>query len=226
MKDKVICALDIADPAEARRLVEELDSQVKFFKVGMLLYLTGGKGIVKWILSRGNRVFLDLKFYDVPNTVAQAVKQVALMGVSFLTVHGNKEILTQAVEAAQGSGLKLLAVTVLTSLDQVDLLDMGYPCSLEELVLYRARQAHRLGCGGVIASPREASRLKSRFGDQLLVVTPGIRPAGWQVGGHKRASTPGQAVQAGADYLVIGQPVIQAPDPKAALLEIIREMES
>jgi len=207
-------------------MVEELDSQIRFFKVGMLLYLAGGNQIVKWILSRGNQVFLDLKFYDVPSTVARAVRQVASMGVSFLTVHGNKDILKQAAEAAEGSKLKLLAVTVLTSLDQADLNDMGYPCALEELVLYRAHQASAFGCGGVIASPQEAFRLKEKFGDRLLIVTPGIRPMGWQAGGHKRSSTPKQAVQAGADYLVIGQPIVQAPDPKAAVLEIIQEMES
>ncbi len=226
LKNKIICALDIADPKEARRMVEKLDSRVKFFKVGALLYLTGGNRVIKWILDRGNRVFLDLKLYDVPSTVFQAVEQAALMGVTFLTVHGNREILRKAVEAAGISGMKLLAVTVLTSLDQADILDMGYPCPLEELVMHRARQAHLLGCGGVIASPREAARLKAAFGDQFLVVTPGIRPAGGQVGGHKRASTPRQAIRAGADYLVIGQPVIQAPDPETALLEIIKEMES
>lgn len=225
LRERIICALDLDDPAEACQMVKKLDGLVKFFKVGMLLYLTGGKRMVKWILARGNRVFLDLKFYDVPNTVFQATRQVALMGVSFLTVHGNREILKQASEAARGSGLKILAVTVLTSLDQEDIQEMGYPCPLDELVIYRACQAQRLGCGGVIASPLEAQGLKNRFGDQLLVVTPGIRPAGWQIGGHKRASTPREALQGGADYLVIGQPIIGAQDPKVAVQDIIGEME-
>lgn len=207
-------------------MVERLEGQVKFYKVGMLLYLTGGSRIVRWIQDRGNRVFLDLKFYDVPATVFQAVEQVARMGVTFLTVHGNREILEKAVEAARGTGLKLLAVTVLTSLDRSDLIDLGYPCPLEKLVLHRAEMAWRLGCGGVIASPWEAAGIKGRFGEELLVVTPGIRPAGQAKGGHKRASTPGETIQAGADYLVIGQPITGAEDPTAAVGEIIRDMEN
>ncbi len=218
---KIICALDLADVEEARQMTERLKGLVSFYKVGMLLYLAGGSELVQKCIAQGYRVFLDLKFYDVPDTIAAAVRQAALMGVSFLTVHGNKEILQRAGEAAAGTDLKVLGVTVLTSLDGDDITAMGFPCSLEELVLQRAQWALEAGCAGVVASPQEAALLREKLGSELLLVTPGIRPAGSELGTHKRAATPARALQAGADYLVIGQPIIRAADPRAAAAAII-----
>lgn len=222
--ERIICALDLPDPVEARRMVEELEGVIGFFKVGMVLYLTGGREIVRWLLSRGHRVFLDLKYYDVPNTVGAAVAQVSGLGVHFLTVHGNRAIMARAAEAARNSPLKLLAVTVLTSLDGEDIEAMGYPCSLDDLVLWRARTALNLGFAGVVASPREAALLREQFGPGPALVTPGIRPGGAAAGGHKRAATPREALQAGADYLVIGQPIITAAEPRKAARAIADEL--
>lgn len=224
--EKIICALDLDEPDKALHMVETLEGRISFYKVGMLLYLAGGSEMVRRLTGQGHRVFLDLKFYDVPDTVAAAVRRAATMGVTFLTVHGNKEILQRAGEAAAGTGLKVLGVTVLTSLDQTDIRELGFPCSVEELVLRRAQWALEAGCAGVVASPREAALLRQKLGPELLLVTPGIRPAGSDLGTHKRAATPREALQAGADYLVIGQPIIRAADPRAAAEEIIEEMES
>ena len=165
---KIICALDLADVEEARQMTERLKGLVSFYKVGMLLYLAGGSELVQKCIAQGYRVFLDLKFYDVPDTIAAAVRQAALMGVSFLTVHGNKEILQRAGEAAAGTDLKVLGVTVLTSLDGDDITAMGFPCSLEELVLQRAQWALEAGCAGVVASPQEAALLREKLGSELL----------------------------------------------------------
>ncbi len=223
-KDKIICALDLPELEQARQMVQGLEGLIGFFKIGMLLHLAGGRRLLEWLIDRGHRVFLDLKFYDVPDTVGPAVKLAASLGVTFLTVHGNKEILRRAGEASAGTALQVLAVTVLTSLDQCDLREMGYPCRLEDLVLNRARWSLESGCAGVIASPRETALLRREFGQEALIVTPGIRPGGMHAGTHKRAATPGEALRAGADYLVIGQPIIKASDPLRAAEEIISEM--
>ena len=222
--EKVICALDLEEPETAWAMVESLEGIISFYKVGMLLFLTGGNEMVQRLLGRGHRVFLDLKFYDVPDTVAAAVRRAASLGVNFLTVHGNKEILERAGEAAAGTALKVLGVTVLTSLDRTDIGELGFPCRVEELVLQRAQWALEAGCAGVVASPQEAALLRQELGPELLLVTPGIRPAGGDLGTHKRAATPAQALQAGADYLVIGQPIIKAEDPRTAAARIIEEM--
>ncbi|HPT34770.1 MAG TPA: orotidine-5'-phosphate decarboxylase [Bacillota bacterium] len=224
-KERIICALDVPGTGEAWQLVEELDGVVDFFKVGMLLYLGGGREFVASLLSRGKKVFLDLKLYDVPDTVGPTVRQVAAMGVDFLTVHGHDAILQRAAEEAAGSNLKILGVTVLTSFDQADLEAMGFPCSVEELVLHRAANARRRGCSGVVASAREAALIRQKLGPELIVVTPGIRPAGASLGTHKRPTTPGEALRAGANYLVVGQPIIKAPDPRRAAQAIIEELE-
>lgn len=223
-KERVICALDIEEPEKAWTMVEALEGRISFYKVGMLLFLAGGNEMVQRLIERDYRVFLDLKFYDVPDTVSAAVRRAASMGVTFLTVHGNKEILQRAGEAAAGTGLKVLGVTALTSLDQTDIRELGFPCRVEELVLQRAQWALEAGCAGVVASPQEAALLREKLGPELLLVTPGIRPAGGNLGTHKRAATPAQALQAGADYLVIGQPIIKATDPRAAAEKIIEEM--
>ena len=205
-------------------MVAELDGVVDFFKVGMLLYLIDGQNMVRWLLEQGKKVFLDLKFYDVPDTIGPAVGQAAAAGVQLLTVHGNREILQRAGAAAAGTDLRVLAVTVLTSLDVTDIEQMGFSCPVSDLVLRRAGWAIESGCAGVVASPREAALLRERYGDAPLIVTPGIRPAGSNLGTHKRAATPAEAVQAGADYLVIGQPIIKAADPRAAAQRIVDEI--
>ena len=174
LSKRIIFALDVETPEEARTWVEKLEPRVKFFKVGLQLFLSGGFDIVEWILKRGSEVMLDLKFFDVPQTVASAVKQVGGRGVSFTTVHGNDAILRAAAEAKQG--VKILAVTVLTSLDQGDLNDLGFQCSPEELVLSRARRALQVGCDGVVSSGLEAPELRHELGENFLVVVPGVRP--------------------------------------------------
>jgi orotidine-5'-phosphate decarboxylase len=229
-EERLICALDFAHPEKAKEMVESLEEVVNFFKIGIVLYAVSGPEIVKWLLDKGKKVFLDLKFYDIPETVEKAVAQVAGLGVSFLTIHGNARIIKNAVRGRGNSNLQLLAVTVLTSLDTADLLDLGFPCSVDELVLSRARKATEYGCDGVVAAGWEASLLRKTLGNQLLIVTPGIRPAtparknGHDL--HKRAVTPKEAIAAGANYLVVGRPIIKAQDPRQAAIDIIKEIKS
>ena len=222
--ERIICALDLPEAAEARRMMELLDSVVDFFKVGMLLYLIDGQNMVRWLLEQGKKVFLDLKFYDVHVTFAPPVERATDSGVHLLTVHVNPEILQMAGPAAAGTDLRVLSVTVLTSLDATDIEEMGFPCSLSDLVERRTGWAIESGCAGLVASPREAALLRKRYGQAPLIVTPGIRPAGSSMGTHKRAATPAEAVQAGSDYLVIGQPIIRAADPRAAAQRIAEEI--
>jgi orotidine-5'-phosphate decarboxylase len=212
---RIIFALDVETPKEARIWVEKLEPRVKFFKVGLQLFLAGGFDIVEWILKRGSEVMLDLKFFDVPQTVASAVKQVGGRGVSFTTVHGNDAILRAAAEAKQG--VKILAVTVLTSLDQGDLNDLGFQCSPEELVLSRARRALQVGCDGVVSSGLEAQKLRNELGEDFLVVVPGVRPVENRVDDQKRIVTVREAFLNGADYVVIGRPIQKAADPLNAV---------
>jgi orotidine-5'-phosphate decarboxylase len=215
LNKRIIFALDLETPEEARAWVEKLESRVKFFKVGLQLFLAGGFDIVEWILKRGSEVMLDLKFFDVPQTVASAVKQVGGRGVSFTTVHGNDAILRAAAEAKQG--VKILAVTVLTSLDQGDLNDLGFQCSPEELVLSRARRALQVGCDGVVSSGLEAPKLRQELGENFLVVVPGVRPVENRVDDQKRIVTVRDAFLNGADYVVIGRPIQKAADPLKAV---------
>ncbi len=225
VEERLICALDCEEGKAAKEMVERLDGVVSFFKVGIILQAATGREVVDHILERGKKVFLDLKYYDIPETVERAVARVAGMGVSFLTVHGNAGIIRGAVRGRGGSELKLLAVTVLTSLDQADMEDMGYGCPLEELVLHRVRKAREYGCDGVVCSPREIEAVRGEAGKGFLIVTPGIR-AGLGAGEeHKRFASAGEAVRMGADYLVVGRPITQAPDPARAALAIIDEMK-
>lgn len=223
--ERIILPLDLPDPDDAKRLVENLHGVIDFFKVGMLLQYTGGRDMVTWLLRNGKKVFLDMKYYDIPETVASVVSQVADTGVHFLTIHGNRRIIEHAVKARGKSSLKLLAVTVLTSMDADDLQDLGINCSLNEMVIYRAQKALEYGCDGLIASGRELAFLRTILGEDLLLITPGIRPSGSAQHEHKRAVTPAEAIQAGADYLVIGRPILHAPDPRAAALDIIDEID-
>jgi len=214
--ERLIVALDVPTPAEARALAEKLGDAAKFYKVGLELFMAGGYfELIEWLTARASKVFVDLKFFDVPETVRRAVANLRGRGVTFATVHGNQAMM-EAAAKAKGE-VKILAVTVLTSLDRGDLDDLGFSCDLERLVLSRARRAIEAGCDGVISSGLEASRLKSEFNDRLLVVTPGIRPVDNRAADdQKRTVDVAQAFAAGADYIVVGRPIRQAADPRAA----------
>ena len=223
---RLIVALDLPSWPEARRLVTELDGVVSFFKVGLELYTAAGMEAVDALLAQGKQVFLDLKLFDVPETVQRATRVVAQRKVTFLTVHEGGATVAAAVAGSAGTQLKILAVTVLTSLDAADLSEMGCELSPEDLVLRRARHAQAAGAAGVIASPAEAAAIKARTPGPLLVITPGIRPAGADAGDQKRLGTPAAAIANGADYLVVGRPIKNAPDPRAAAQAVIKGMRT
>ncbi len=224
--DRLIVALDFDTLEQAKRLVAELNGIANFFKIGLGLQLDPGTNeFIRALIANGKKVFLDYKYFDIEATVERAVSQASKIGVSFLTVHGNSSIIQAAVRGRAVSEMKVFAVTVLTSLDAEDLKEMGFPCSVEELVLHRAAQAVKWGCDGVIASGREVAMIRDRVGKSLVVVTPGIRPGGYGTDDQKRTMTPGQAIEAGADYLVVGRPITGAPNPKQAATEIIVEIE-
>jgi orotidine-5'-phosphate decarboxylase len=214
--ERLIFALDVAEPAVARRLVGQLGDAVQFYKIGLELCMSGGYfELLEWLVARGKRVFVDLKFFDVPATVGSAVRQLQHRGVTFATVHGNQAIM-EAAASAKGD-VKILAVTVLTSLDRGDLDDLGFACDVEKLVLSRARRALEAGCDGVVSSGLEAPRLREFLDHRLLVVTPGIRPVeNRPVDDQKRTVDVAQAFANGADYIVVGRPIRDAADPRAA----------
>lgn len=215
--ERLIAALDFAEAEEAKALVRLLGDSVSFYKVGLELFMSGGVfELIDWLAGRGNKIFADLKFFDIPETVSAAVRKLRNRGVTFATVHGNQAMLEAAGKAKGEVGI--LAVTVLTSLDQGDLDDLGFQCDVETLVLSRARRALEAGCDGVISSGMEAPALKRELGDRLLVVTPGIRPVQNRPSGddQKRTVDAAQAFANGADYIVVGRPIRQARDPRAA----------
>jgi orotidine-5'-phosphate decarboxylase len=214
--ERLIFALDLPDPWAARELVQELDDSVRFYKLGLELLMAGGYfELLDWLAGRGKKIFVDLKFFDVPATVSRAVARLNGRGVTFCTVHGNQGIMEAAVAARED--VKVLAVTALTSLDRGDLEDMGFDCDVPELVLSRARRALEAGCDGVVSSGLEAARLREHLGERLLVVTPGIRPVDNRpVDDQKRVVTVDQAFALGADYIVVGRPIRDAKDPRAA----------
>jgi orotidine-5'-phosphate decarboxylase len=222
--ERLIVALDAPDPAEAERLVAELGDVVRFYKVGMELAYGGGLPLASKLARAGKKVFVDLKLHDIPNTVERATAQIARLGAYFLTVHAYPQTMRAAAAGARGSGLKLLAVTVLTSCDDADLAEAGYAFGVSALVARRAAQARDAGVDGLVASASEAAMLRATIGDSLLLVTPGIRPAGAAIGDQKRVATPTQAIADGADYLVVGRPVTQASDPRAAAQQIVAEI--
>jgi orotidine-5'-phosphate decarboxylase len=223
--DRLIVALDVDSAEKAQRIVEQLDGSVSFFKVGLELFVIGGTAIVEWLIGRGKKVFLDLKFNDVPETVTRATRAAAGMSVSFLTVHGAGPTVRAAVAGrGDNSNLKLLAVTVLTSFDAQDIKDLGFPVSVEELVTYRAKKAHEAGCDGVVASGQEAKKLREAVGPNMLIVTPGIRPRGVSNQDQKRVVTPHDALADGADYLVVGRAITADPNPRAAAEAVLAEM--
>lgn len=213
--DRLIVALDVANAKDARALVERLGDAVRFYKVGLELFMAGGYfELVEWIGQRGAKVFVDLKFFDVSETVRRAVANLRGRGITFATVHGNQAMMEAA--AREKGEVKILAVTALTSLDRGDLDDLGFSCDVGRLVLSRARRAIEAGCDGVISSGLEAQALKSEFKDRLLVVTPGIRPVENRADDQKRTVDVAQAFANGADYIVVGRPIRDAADPRAA----------
>lgn len=227
VRDRMIVALDVPSEEAAYRLLDRMGEAVTFVKVGLELFTAAGPGFVHRLRDMKKRVFLDLKFLDIEETVRRATSQVAMMGVEFLTVHANRKALTAAVKGRSqvpNSSLKILAVTVLTNYDSQDLREMGVQLSVAELVTARAALAAEVGCDGVVASGEEPQAIRQRVGEQLVIVTPGIRPSGADIGEHARATTPGQAIAAGSDYLVIGRPIRDAADPRAAAEQILAEM--
>lgn len=223
LNERIIFALDVSTSEEAKQWVEILETHTRFFKVGLQLFLVGGFGIIEWILKRDLKVFVDLKFFDVPETVKLAIRTLTDKGVSFATVHGNDAILRAAVEAAQG--VQILAVTVLTSLDETDIRALGFECSVQDLVLSRARRAVEIGCSGVISSGLEAPMIRKELGDNFLVVVPGIRPAK-NIDDQKRTVDARGAFENGADYIVVGRPIRDASDPVAVIKDMQAEIQS
>src|SRR3954454_15402374 len=214
-RDRLIVALDVPSVAAAEVMIARLADSVTFYKIGYQLAYAGGLPLVQQLAHAGKKVFVDLKLHDIGNTVARGVESVAGLGASFLTVHAYPQTMKAAVEARAGSDLKILAVTVLTSYDDGDLHAAGYRLSVSDLVEARAQQAQVLGLDGVVCSPEEAANLHKIVGHQMVLVTPGVRPAGTALGDQKRIMTPQRAIAAGADYLVVGRPVMEAADPKA-----------
>jgi orotidine-5'-phosphate decarboxylase len=223
-RDRLIFALDVTDATAARALAERLGEAVQFYKIGLELFMAGGYfELIDWLATRGKKIFVDLKFFDIPATVAAAVRQLRGRGVTFATVHGNQSIMEAAAQAKGDVGV--LAVTALTSLDRGDLDDLGFRCDVAELVLSRARRALAAGCDGVVSSGLEVPALRQSVDARLVVVTPGIRPVDNRpADDQKRVLSVPQAFAAGADYIVIGRPIRDARDPCAAAEEIQRQI--
>ena len=219
-RERLIVALDVPSVSDARALIAKLGNEAAFYKLGLELFMTGDYfELVDWLVAHGKRVFVDLKFFDVPETVRSAVRALRGRGIALATVHGNQKMMEAA--AAEKGDVKILAVTVLTSLDRGDLDDLGFACDVDRLVLSRARRALEAGCDGVISSGLEAPMLKRELGDRILVVTPGIRPVeNRPVDDQKRTVDVAQAFANGADYIVVGRPIRQAADPAAAAAAI------
>jgi orotidine-5'-phosphate decarboxylase len=222
-RDRLIVALDLPSVAAAEKVVAQLGDTVTFYKIGYQLAFAQGLTLAETLARAGKQIFLDLKLHDIGNTVSRGVESVARLGATFLTVHAFPQTMKAAVEARAGSSLQILAVTVLTSYDDADLAAAGYDMTVPELVSARAAQAHDIGVDGLVCSAAEAVPLRRQVPDMLLV-TPGIRPAGAEIGDQKRIMTPAEAIIAGVDYLVVGRPILQAADPKAAAAAIVAEI--
>jgi orotidine-5'-phosphate decarboxylase len=228
-RERLIVALDVSTAAAAQKIVAAVGASASIYKVGMQLYTAEGPQIVRDLVASGRKIFLDLKFHDIPNTVASAVREAASLGVHMLTVHGSggSKMLQAAAEAAKdaaGSSPIVLAVTVLTSMDQDDLNSVGVAGKVADQVLRLARTAIQSGCGGVVASVQEAALLRTELGGGFAIVTPGIRPAGSVVGDQARVATPAEAIAAGATHIVVGRPITGANDPERAAREVVAEM--
>ena len=224
-RDRLIVALDLSTVAAAEKMVDRLGDAVGFYKIGYQLAFAGGLAFADALIRSGKRVFLDLKLHDIGSTVAKGVESVARLGATFLTVHAYPQTMKAALAGAAGSRLELLGVSVLTSMNDKDLVEAGYASGVEATVVHRARQAKSRGLAGLVLSPREVSMVRGVVGKRLILVTPGIRPKGFGAGDQKRVMTPAEAVAAGADHIVVGRPVTEASDPKAAASSIIAEIE-
>jgi len=224
-RDRLIVALDLPSVDVAQDLVAKLGDAVNFYKIGYQLGYAGGLAFAERLIGGGKLVFIDLKLHDIGNTVEKGVESIAKVGATFLTVHAYPQTMKAAVAGKKGSKLKILAVTVLTSYDDGDLAAAGYRMKVAELAAERARQAREIGVDGLVCSPEEASNLRKLVGAGMALVTPGIRPAGADKGDQKRIMTPAKAIAAGADYLVVGRPITEAADPKAAARAIVDEIK-
>lgn len=224
IRERLIMALDVSSIPEAQALVEELNDAVIFYKVGMELFMSGDYfGFIEWLKQRGKKVFVDLKFFDVPATVGRAIRALSQKGVDLATIHGNDAIMQAA--AQEKGGLKVLAVTALTSLDRGDLDDLGFKCDVKDLVLSRARRALQIGCDGVVSSGLEAEILRRELGNRLLVVIPGIRPVdNREEDDQKRVVSVEQAFHNGADYIVVGRPIRDAANRRAMAEKIQQQI--
>ncbi len=223
-RNPIIVALDLESASEARGVVAKLGLSGGFYKVGMELYAAAGMDYVRELIAEGKQVFLDMKFYDIGETVKRAVARVAETPVRFLTVHGSGAVMQAALEGRGQAPLQLLAVTVLTSFDKEDIADMGYPCEVADLVSLRVRKAMACGLDGVVASPQDAAAVRAIAGPQAILVTPGVRSAGAARGDQKRVATPAEAMEAGANYLVMGRQIIRAQDPAGEMRRVLDEI--
>jgi len=224
-RERLIVALDLPSVEAAEKMVARLGESVLFYKIGYQLAFAGGLPFAVGLIAAGKQVFLDLKLHDIGNTVTKGVESVAQMGATFLTVHGYPQTMKAAVEGKRGSTLRILAVTVLTSYDDADLAAAGYDMTVPELAAARAQQAHDTGIDGLVCSAEEATALRKIAGPGMVLVTPGIRPMGSATGDQKRVMGPARAIRSGADYLVVGRPIVEAADPKVAAEAIVSEIE-
>jgi orotidine-5'-phosphate decarboxylase len=226
VKDRIIVALDVPDVEAARAVIDDLGDQAAFYKIGYELAFVGGLALARELAGCGIKVFLDLKLHDIPNTIEKGVGQIARMGMTFLTVHAYPQTLAAAARGAAGSPLKVLGVSVMTSMHDADLQNAGYGLALDDLVQRRARQTFDSGCHGLICSASDLAGVRAELGRALTLITPGIRPLGSEAGDQKRVMTPGEAIRAGADHLVIGRPIVGAQNRKAAMAAIMAEVEA
>ena len=223
-RNRLIVGLDVPTVGEAENMVATLGETISFYKIGYQLAFAGGIEFARDLAKDGKNVFLDMKLLDIDNTVAKAVENIATMGMTMLTVHAYPKAMRAAVKAAEGSGLCLLAVTVLTSMDDADLLEVGYERDAHTLVLRRAEQALAAGMGGIVCSAEESAAVRKIVGSDMAIVTPGIRPAGSEAGDQKRVMTPADALRSGSSHLVVGRPIVKAADPRGAAQAILAEM--
>ncbi len=225
LKDRLIVPLDVPTTEQAHDLVDELGDAVSFYKIGLQLFPVGGVKLAHDLIADGKKIFLDFKFYDIGNTVKSAVESATSFDATFLTVHSDRDVVAAAVKGRSDSALKILAVTVLTSMNEKSLAELGFQGSVEDIVLKRTRIALDVGCDGVIASAQEARRLRDELGNEFLIVMPGIRSAGTSHDDQKRVATPGDAIKAGADHLVVGREITRAVDPSAAAAHVLDQIE-
>jgi orotidine-5'-phosphate decarboxylase len=225
-RDRLIVALDVPNTGDAEAMITRLGDSVTFYKIGLQLIFAGGTELARQLAGEGKQVFLDAKLLDIDNTVAGAVDTITRLGVTFLTIHAYPKAMRAAVTARGSSPLKLLGVTVLTSMDEADIAAAGYAGSIGALVAARAADAGAAGMDGIVASPAEAAAIRAIVGPDMAIVTPGIRPAGSEAGDQKRIATPASAIRSGADYLVLGRPVTGAADPRRAADDIVAEIEA